>query len=152
MKIRYCYYFCFGKVSLHATILCKKYWTSIIKAHTRKQVFFAWNEGIQIRTNFSLHACTCKYFLREWILKVLRRGGDCNFLIVFCQHLQTTKSGLHILLSGAHFATFASVARLRRCQIPKYTSKVSKMIIWKIQYFGVQARSRARHPNHQELA
>ena len=39
--------------------------------------------------------------------------GDCNFLIVFCKHLQTTKSGLHILLSGAHFATFASVARLR---------------------------------------
>ena len=27
-----------------------------------------------------------------------------------------------------------------------YTSKVSKMIIWAIQYFGVQARSRARQP------
>ena len=40
--------------------------------------------------------------------------GDCNFLIVFCKHLQTTKSGLHILLSGAHFATFASVARLKK--------------------------------------
>ena len=27
-----------------------------------------------------------------------------------------------------------------------YTSKVSKMIILQIQYFGVQARSRARQP------
>ena len=104
MKIRYCYYFCFGKVSLHATILCKKYWTSIIKAHTRKQVFFAWNEGIQIRTNFSLHECTCKYFLREWILKVLRRRGIVIFSLSFANIYKLLNQGctffylVHILL------------------------------------------------------
>ena len=91
-------------MSLHATILCKKYWTSIIKAHTRKQVFFAWNEGIQIRTNFSLHECTCKYFLREWILKVLRRRGIVIFSLSFANIYKLLNQGctffylVHILL------------------------------------------------------